>query len=85
MQIDKHIPIPQARTRTGRSGRRSMYPFREMDVGDSVFFPGVGGAIQSCKPYMAAATVAKRDKAFRFTGRKVVEDGQRGVRIWRVG
>lgn len=84
MQIDKGIPLPQARNRAGVGSHRSMYPFREMEVGDSIFYPGEWRTIHECKPYLAAVTVTKRDRNLKFAGRKVVENGTRGVRIWRV-
>jgi hypothetical protein len=61
-----------------------MYPFREMAVGDSLFFPGDCSTVLQSKPYMAAVSISKRDGTPRFAGRKVDEDGVRGVRIWRV-
>lgn len=72
MGFDKHIPIP-----------KTEHPaFRDMEVGDSVFVPHEGSILQ-CKAYMYAATIQKRSKQLRFTGKSVNEGGVAGVRIWR--
>jgi len=84
MQIDKDVPLPNAPSFAGKGKRRSMYPFREMKAGDSIFYPGEWHSLLECKPYLAAVTVTKRDRTLKFAGRKVVENGTRGVRIWRV-
>jgi len=73
MTFDKHIPAP-----------KSAHPkFREMEVGDSVFVPH-DGTILTCKAYQCAATIQKRSDTFRFSGRRLNENGVDGVRIWRV-
>lgn len=73
MQIDKAIPISDAKT-----GRKAKYPFNKMMVGDSVFFKGEVLNSRS-KPYSAARSHAD-DTGKKFSGRTV--DG--GLRIWRV-
>lgn len=77
MAFDKHIPLP--------SRERSEQPhpkFRDMEVGDSVFVPH-DGSLMTCKAYLCAASIQKRSNVYKFAGRSVVEDGKRGVRIWR--
>ncbi len=79
MAFDRHIPLPSSRL------TKTAHPrFRDMAVGDSVFVPHPEGSIMKCRAYLYATTVSKRDKAFRFAGRTVIENGVRGVRIWRV-
>lgn len=73
MIIEKNIPGPIG----GRNGRIK-YPFREMEIGDSVFFPDEPKGSQS-KPAMAARINATH-WGWRFSSRK---EGT-GVRIWRV-
>ena len=77
MAFDNHIELP------GLGKRGGTHPaFKEMAVGDSVFAPH-DGAITSCAAYLYAKTIQKRNKAYRFAGRSVTENGVVGVRIWR--
>ena len=77
MKIDSNIPIPRART--------SAYPFHIMEIGDSVFYPMDDAiSIDRHPAYIVAATIQKRHADYRFTGRTLIENGIRGVRIWRV-
>ena len=77
MKVDSNIPIPRVRSST--------YPFHTMEIGDSVFYPLNGAtAIDRHPAYMAAATIQKRHADYRFTGRTVIENDVRGIRIWRV-
>ena len=78
MQIDKNIPIPTRRRNA------SDYPFKNMVVGDSVFYPGAFKNVHDCKAYEYAKTMQRRNEAFRFTARILTENDQRGVRIWRI-
>ena len=75
MKIDKHIPPPQL------AGRK--YPFRDMQPGDSVFFVGENRADKHHPAYASARNYVKRH-GWRIAVRTVVEDGRRGIRIWRV-
>lgn len=83
MKIDKHIPPPVARAFKGKGNHLSAYPFREMAVGDSVFYAGANKRSAQHPAYMVARGIQKRD-GLRFTLRSVVEDGVEGVRIWRL-
>lgn len=69
-KIEKGVPAPT----DGRNGK-AKYPWREMEVGDSFFIPGItstvlGGSIAN----------ARRRTGFEFVSRN--EGG--GVRVWRV-
>ena len=68
IEITEGLPTPR--------GRRSKYPFRDMEIGDSFFAPrsSVIG-IHGC---------ARRHRPMRFTCRSVVEDGVPGIRVWRI-
>ena len=70
--IDSNIPIP---ARTGR-GRNPLYPFREMEVGESFFAAG--------KRTQIVLKCAHRHRPKLFSCRTVVENGVKGVRAWRV-
>ena len=73
--IEKNVPMPERRL-----GRPPIYPFSTMEVGESVFIadPKANGAKSS-----ACGTGNKR-KGKRFSSRRLTENDQRGVRIWRV-
>ena len=72
MKIEKNIPSPKGQP----CGRPAIYPFRDMEVGDSVYFEGerTGGNAYS------AAQMHGRGAGKRFRGR---QEGN-GLRIWRV-
>ena len=67
-KIDKGIPVPPKR------GRVPKYPWREMEVGNSFFVPGM-------KIGAAGSRAASAKKATGWTFRCRSEDG--GVRFWR--
>lgn len=76
--IEKGIPITDYTPYMGRGGRMSSYPFMEMEVGDSVFFPGPNKTAKH-PAYQAAKKYAERAGDRKFSGRPDVG----GVRIWR--
>jgi len=76
MMIDSHIPPP-------RDATAPRYPFRKMKPGDSVFYPGTNTRERQHPAYSYAKTLQKRH-GLRFTLRSVVEDGVKGIRIWRI-
>lgn len=65
--IQKGLPTPNKRL--------NRYPFSKMEVGDSFFAPHT--------PAASILTSARRHRPKRFTTRSVVENGVRGVRVWR--
>ena len=68
IEITKGLPTPR--------GRKSKYPFRDMEIGDSFFAPGSSViGIHGC---------ARRHRPMRFTCRSVVENGVPGIRVWRI-
>ena len=66
--IDKDIPIPN---------RKCMYPFNEMEVGDSFFTKKSRKTMSSIARYWT-----QKLKANFFTA-EVVERGVEGTRVWR--
>lgn len=74
IEIEKDIPLPTPR----RQNRR--YPFRHMEVGDSVFFPGENTRGRAAT---AARAIGYRHSK-RFAARTMMKKGDVGVRIWRV-
>ena len=73
MKIEKNIPIPE-------SAGESKYPFKDMEVGDSVF---VEGQTSQGAAMMSAKNIERR-YGVKFSARKRTEDGVDGVRIWRI-
>jgi len=73
-KIEKGIPLPEAPT---RGGRRSIYPFGDLEIGDSFFVPN--------KTKMASTiTAAGRKLNVKLVYRVQEENGKPGTRIWRV-
>ena len=71
IKIEKSVPMPSG---PGKRGRM-IYPWDEMDVGDSFFVDGVSSAAMS-----ACASAFGRRNGKKFTCRK---EGT-GTRVWRV-
>lgn len=79
MIVEKNIPMPPV---SNRRGRKSKYPFNEMDVGDSLLVVGKNSSTSLCPAYNAAMQLGMRTGK-KFTARQ--EEGQEGmVRIWRI-
>jgi len=73
MKIDNQVPIPPL----GEvRDNRTKYPFREMEVGDSIFVDGEEDG------YRAKAAAVMMTKRSRLTFKTQRENN--GVRIWRV-
>lgn len=72
IEICKGVPLPPG----GGKGRPSLYPFREMEVGDSFVFPS-GTPAENART--AAAWAGKR-QGRKFCVRKIPE----GIACWRV-
>lgn len=71
-EIQENVEKPEV-----NRGRPRVYPFAEMNVGDS--FLAEGDSTSGCKAYLAAKSF-ERERELKFEGRK--EEG--GVRIFRV-
>jgi len=78
-KIDKGIPMPAARFDEG-------HPFsvlRKLESGDSVFFRGVISGSKAYKVLSNRMSYLKNTQGFMLTGRSVIENGSKGVRVWR--
>lgn len=75
MKIDKNKPIPK-----GKVGGQTVYPFREMEIGDSIFCQ----LPQGSSMYAAARVFQNRNPEYKMAGRVVTEDGIEGYRVWRI-
>ena len=69
IEIDKGIPIPP---KMGGSGKKPIFPWRDMEVGDSFFVAGK-------KRFSGTATMGQR-----IGGKFVQRLVEGGCRIWRV-
>ncbi len=74
--VEKGVPFDVERFE-GLGGRKSVYPFMEMAVGDSVFYEDKS---QGMVAYESAKKYQKRAGDRKFSSRR--QDG--GVRIWRI-
>ena len=68
MRIEKDVPLPP---------KYPKYPVREMNIGDSVFVPGLDAGKASGRFYSAARACGLQMK---FTARQVAG----GTRVWRI-
>lgn len=74
IKIDKDVPMP------ANAGSKShVYPFQNMEVGDSFFAAGKTGDQLT----NAAAHYRKRN-SWGFSCRNTVENEVKGARIWRI-
>ena len=72
MKIDKDVPVPSSVGDKSGRGRPRVYPFGEMEVGDSIFTESKGAR-------NAAGHYAK------YHGKKfATRTENNGVRIWRI-
>lgn len=71
LKIDTHVPLP-ARI---DAGRPPLYPFKQMRVGDSVFYQG----IDAIKLRNAAGVYKTHHKDWNYATRKEND----GIRLWR--
>jgi hypothetical protein len=73
IKIDKGIPIAP-----NTSGRRAIYPWAEMQIGDSFFVPG-----KTTRQFAGHFSRAKARYSMNFVVRVVTENEVTGVRVWR--
>ena len=72
LEIEKGVPLPPK----GSASR--IYPFGQMEIGDSVFVPGR----KSSNANSILTTWIR--KGWKFTARNCEQDGAKGCRVWRV-
>lgn len=83
--IEKDVPVPEPH-RGNVTPRRVLYPFAQMEPGDSfVETRRKGETLPKCAVRMrsASASAAARN-GHRYAVRQVFENGVRAVRVWRV-
>ena len=83
--IQTAVPIPPRGAR-GATHPNRKWPWVTMQIGDSFFAPGYRNG-QTCKgsgPVMTTTQAMKQVPGSHWLVRTVVEDGVRGVRVWRL-
>jgi hypothetical protein len=71
--IDKGVPLPK------NGSANAVYPWSEMEVGDSFFAAG-----KTAKTLSVAASSQRRRYGGKYIVRSVTENGVSGARVWRV-
>jgi hypothetical protein len=73
--VDNGVPLPPALPGRGES----QYPWADLEVGDSFF--AVGKTV-----YQLSASLGRQRqiRGHTYTSRTVVENGKKGVRVWRI-
>lgn len=86
-QVDKSIPLPTI-NKSLNFKKQWRFPVLTMEVGDSFFAPGY---VQRASQRMFGSEKTLNTSGWRkavpgskWTTRLVVENGVRGVRVWRV-
>lgn len=85
--FDKHIQPPSNVRKGGLGPNTTANIFQNMEPGDSVFFP-FEGHIKCERPnksryYRAFLRVCEKN-GWIGTGKKRIEDGVSGLRLWRI-
>ena len=78
-EIDKDIPLPARRF----DGSHPFHILRKLEPGDSVFFRDVLGNTNAYQILSNRTAYLKRSRGLVLTMRSVIENGHRGVRVWR--
>ncbi len=73
--VEKGVPLPAL-----RAGRPPKYPWRGMSVGDSFFVPGYSREMHNNLIRSAAQALGSG----RVATRKLTENDEVGVRVWRL-
>lgn len=78
VQIEKNIPIPEPKK------RKCKYPFNEMEVGDSFFYP-IENNLSTNEMQMRLVNAScsfnrKNGNTYKFRSTQL----KNGVRIWRI-
>ena len=77
--IDKGVPLPSRRFDEGHP----LAVLKKMEVEDSVFFRGVTSGSNAYKVLLNRMSRLKRNQGWILVARSVIEDGDKGVRVWR--
>jgi hypothetical protein len=76
--IQSDVPVPTQANKPGVS----IYPFADMQPGDSFFVEGIQAGSRAAVAARKRACLSKT--TLSYASRKVTEDGHVGFRIWRL-
>lgn len=74
-KIEQGVEMPK-----NQSGRPKLYPFHEMQTGDSFFIPLNGKTAAGAQRNVLSCA---KKQGFLVSTRQVTENGSSGVRVWR--
>ena len=77
--IDKGVPLPSRRFDEGHP----LAVLKKMEVEDSVFFRGVTSGSRAYEVLQNRMSRLKKNKGWVLVSRSRIEDGDKGVRVWR--
>ena len=88
MELEKGVPVPEPISTVSKF---SAVHWSKFEIGDSCFFPGCAPSGTKTKrnsgmsrtEYNGCIQYARRNGK-KFTARTVVENGTKGMRVWRV-
>lgn len=78
VKIEKGVPIPSVKRSTGKRKNTSKYKVEKMEVGDSVYVPGIES--KSIHAYLYYWRTRHNHPDYKFT----VRSDKNGVRFWRI-
>lgn len=84
--VEKGFPLPPKRRapRSGHYGAYLVYPWRDMEVGDSFAVPIEGDSVRAqAKMTGATSDRSRRYPELRYATRVLIEDGRDVIRVWR--
>jgi hypothetical protein len=76
IRAKRKVEKSSAKAAAKRRGGRSVWPFRQMEIGESFFVSGVR------RNNISAAAARYTDRSFACQAK--IERGAEGVRVWRV-
>lgn len=76
IKIDKKIPLPMPHSK----GEGYKYAFATMKIGDSFWVPD---DLHTRSPQSSAYAYKRKHEGWNYTSRREMQDGVRGIRIWR--
>jgi hypothetical protein len=83
--IDKDIPLPETFSdgkTPSKMGRKPLYPFEELQVGESFFAPMKSQGMLHTFPNTVSRWRVKLGRKFKYT--VCTQGWLRGFRVWRV-
>ena len=83
-KIEDNIELPEAIPFNGKQGRKRLYPFKELALGQSFFVPDDGRGLTKLQNTLSSIGRTAFGATGHVATRKVEERGVSGIRVWRV-